>query len=207
MILGDHGDMIPHTSETIKTLLITGLTTGRLGLLNGMMIQLDYQEIFNVYVSMTAADKDQEKAQIDYFENLADKWAHLMNVDLFVPGKYSDQHKMYKFTPEEIKQMNETHLARSRLLIADVREVTPEIEHDLNFARHNKIPIVLIYDDWEKSVGHIVRTNSFVRGTILFSNKEGTALCLENFLNTFFKIDEMKRLAKEKQAQEAEQDV
>lgn len=200
-MLGDHGDIIPNTPETHKTLLITGLTTGRLNLFDGMLLHFRHQKIFNAYVSTAGANKDQEKAQIDYFDKLGDEMASTMNINTFIPGKYADHHERYKFTPEEIKQMNETHLSRTQILIADVRVMTPEIEHDLNFARHSEIPILLVYDDWQKSVASIVRTNSAVRGTILFSDSEGMAVCLKQFLNAFFKIDEMKRLAREKEAQ------
>lgn len=193
---GDHGEIIPNTPEALKVLLITGLITGRLNLHDGR-----HQEIFKAYVSMAAPDKNEEKTKIDYFDKLGDEMACSMNIDVFIPGKYADAHERYKFTPEEIKQMNETHLSLAKILIADVRKMTPEIEHDLNFARHSEIPILLIYDDWQKSVASIVRTNSAVCGTILFSDSEGTAVCLKQFLNAFFKIDEMKRLAREKEAQ------
>lgn len=207
MILNDHGDF-GLTPEREKAMLIIGLLTGRvnLGILESMRLRFRGITINHVYVSLADENKDREKSKVEYYQKFGDEIAWQTKIDIFVPGQYSDDHKSLKFTSEEIKRMNENHLQQSKLLVADVRVMTPEIEHDLNFARHKAIPILLIYDDPKKLVD-ITRINSAVCGSILFADDKSLAENLKQFLMTHLKIEEMMRKSKELRAQKAEQDV
>jgi len=133
-----------------------------------------------VYVSGALTGVNEPDSVKRFYESIAEL-CKAFNMNPYVPHLNSDPIAHPDLSPREVYEMDKREISRAELVIAYVGIPSLGVGSEIEIARENDIPVILLYEK-NKKISRMIRGNPAIMAEISFTNFDNALQQLQAFL-------------------------